>query len=623
MSLLQISDPLQGAVPVGIDLGTTHSLIAYVTPTGDAVTLRVCDDNPLLPSVVHYAEGGQVIVGNDALPWLTTQPSSTLTSVKRFMGRALGDTSEEDRRGYIFDAQQVPTFMVSNNKPVTPVEASAEILKELKRRAEKRLGNIGAAVITVPAYFDDAQRQATKDAGRLAGLDVKRLLNEPTAAALAYGLDKKKNGLFVVYDLGGGTFDVTVLSLDDGVFQVRAVGGDSHLGGDDMDDALSMLVEKQLTHGPIHHRQLKLLARQIKHQLSQQTEVNVQIELEGHCVDVSIARDAFESAIAPLLQRTTSACKRALRDAGISPKDVDGVIMVGGATRVPAVHAAVKAIFGDKVLADIDPDQVVALGAAHQAGLLASRSDSDVLLLDVLPLSLGVEAMGGVVERILPRNTPIPAAAAQIFTTYADNQTGLVVHVVQGERELASDNRSLAKFTLKGIPPMAAGMARIEVRFEVDENGLLKVSAQELSTDTKAEVKVEPSYGLSHEAMARMLEEADAHAEEDVLARNLAEQRIEAKRMMAAVEKAMKEDAELLLDDEKEKISCAISRLAQTIEGHDPDAIAEATAEVDRITKPFAGRRMEAHMKRALRGRDLETVEKETVHAEGIERHLG
>src|SRR5262245_13318643 len=546
MALMQIHDPAARPRPIGIDLGTTHSLVAYVPSVGGATCVLDCDNEALLPSAVSYRADGGVIVGKPALERAREFPEDTIVSVKRFMGRGAGDAETQRLGAYRFAAESGPVvrFRVAGEREVTPVEVSAEILRELKNQAEDELGEVGGVVITVPAYFDDAQRQATKDAGRLAGLSVLRLLNEPTAAALAYGLDSQQNGTFAVYDLGGGTFDVTVLVLDDGVFQVRSTGGDSQLGGDDMDRALAEKILVRM--GVADWREAsaqqvsiaRTSARSIKNALTERESVSAEIELpSGGSITFDVTRAEFEALIQPLVDRSGVACRRALRDAGLRPEQLDGVILVGGSTRVPLVRRYVEELFGKPPLTSIDPDQVVAIGAAIQADLLAGQGErDDVLLLDVLPLSLGVEAMGGVVEKILPRNTAIPASAAQVFTSYADKQTGFTLHVVQGERELAADNRSLAHFTHKGIPPMPAGMARLEVRFDVDADGLLKVSAREQTTGVQQQIEVKPSYGLRDADIERMLLDAYDHAEADVGARALREQRTEAERVLVALQ---------------------------------------------------------------------------------------
>ena len=633
MAFLQIEDPTAAPRPIGIDLGTTHSLVAYVPSVGGPTVVRDCDNEALTPSVVHYPATGEAVVGKQAAELSQAFPVDTIVSVKRFMGRGADDPETRRLGPYRFAAEQGPVvrFAVAGERVVTPVEVSAEILIDLREQAEDELGPVGGAVITVPAYFDDAQRQATKDAGKLAGIDVLRLLNEPTAAALAYGLQSKQNGTFAVYDFGGGTFDITVLELDDGVFQVRSTGGDSQLGGDDMDRLVAREVLSALGHdspddaGAADTRLALDTARQLKHGLTDSDQVEVEIErAAGEDVTFGMTRSTFEGLIAELLARTGKACRRALRDAELSVDDIDGVMLVGGSTRVPAVRAYVEQLFGKPSLSSIDPELVVALGAAVQADILAGDSPSEqALLLDVLPLSLGVAAMGGVVEKILPRNTSIPSAAAQVFTTYADNQTGFDLHVLQGEREMAEDCRSLARFTLKGIPPMPAGIARLEVRFDVDADGLLTVSARELTTGVEQQVEVKPSYGLTDEEVERMLMDAYDHAEDDVEARSLREQRVEARRILEATQQALDNDAAMLEEGEADAISASMDALREAAEGDDPRVVLSRIEDLDRISKPFAGRRMDRSIRDALSGKKLGELEQQTAHAEGIERHLG
>jgi molecular chaperone HscA len=633
MQLLEIFDPKAAPKPVGIDLGTTNSLVARVRD-GKPFVITDCNQEKLVPSVVHYDPRGRVIVGRDAMRLAPEFPRETIVSVKRFMGRGADDPETRKLGPYEFAQANSPEeaktvrFAV-RGKTLTPVEVSAEILKVLRQLAEDELRSVGGVVITVPAYFDDAQRQATKDAGKLAGLDVLRLLNEPTAAALAYGLESQKNGLFAVYDLGGGTFDITILLLDNGVFQVRSTGGDSALGGDDMDRALATKILADLGAPTNPAGELVRLAldtaRQIKHGLTDAPQVEAEIEVEGGSRKISVTRDEFEALVQSLVDRTGVACRRALRDAGVSPAELDGVILVGGATRVPLVRRYVEKLFGKPPLTDIDPEEVVALGAAIQADILAGSKDraDEVLLLDVLPLSLGLETMGGVVEKILPRNTTIPAGARQVFTTYADNQTGFDLHIVQGERELAVDCRSLAKFVLKGIPPMPAGMARLEVTFRVDADGILGVTAKELTTGIEQRVEVKPSYGLSDQEVEEMLMAALDHGEDDLNMRQLVEARVEAERVLHATRKALEADADLLESAEERKvIDEAMTALERAVLGDKPALIRLSTEDLDRATHTWAGQRMDRAIARAIAGKEIEQIEKSVAHAKGVDAHV-
>jgi molecular chaperone HscA len=626
MALFEIFDPKAPARPIGIDLGTTNSLVACVS-NERPVPIADCDLEVLVPSVVAYLPNGDVAVGRRAQRLASEHPRDTIVSVKRFMGRGADDPETRRLGPYEFapsEAGQPNTvrFRVAADRVVTPVEVSAEILRVLKGQAEDELRHVGGAVITVPAYFDDAQRQATKDAARLAGLQVLRLMNEPTAAALAYGLEKKQNGMFAVYDLGGGTFDVTILLLDNGVFQVRSTGGDSALGGDDMDRAIAheLLAKMGFSDARQTPQLVRLVldeARKAKHALT--TKDSVVADVPGHDA-IPLTRARFEELIRPLLERTGAACRRALKDAGMEPGQLDGVILVGGATRVPAVRAYVAAMFQREPLTDIDPDQVVALGAAVQADLLAGEGRADeVLLLDVIPLSLGIEVGGGVVDKVLPRNSTIPCAAKATYTTQEDRQTGFEIHVAQGEREMVADNRSLARFTLKGIPPMPAGMARLEVTFQVDADGLLAVHAKELTTGIEQSVSVKPSYGLDDATVERMLLDALDHGEDDLRARRLAENRVEAGRILAATRKALDADADLLETGERARIELACRALEQVSAGEDPGRVLGAIEALDDATKAFAGRRMDRAIGRAIEGKRVETVEKAVEHAKGIE----
>ena len=621
MALLQIAEPGMSAAPhqhklaIGIDLGTTNSLVATIQ-SGMSTVLQDEDGHALLPSVVQYLPDDNVIVGHAAQSSQSADPKNTISSVKRFMGRGFNDIPDTTHIPYKFRDTGSGMVQIETCAGIkSPVEISAEILKTLKTRAEKALGGeLTGAVITVPAYFDDAQRQATKDAARLAGLHVLRLLNEPTAAAVAYGLDNGAEGVYVIYDLGGGTFDVSILRLSKGIFEVLATNGDSALGGDDFDHRIFCWILAEAKLPPLNQEDTRLLltkSREVKEWLSENHEADVTSVLStGKLINLKLNAQKLVELTENLVTKTLNPTRKALRDAGLDVADIKGVVMVGGATRMPQIRQAVAKFFGQEPLTNLDPDKVVALGAAIQANVLAgNRSGDDLLLLDVIPLSLGLETMGGLVERVIPRNATLPVARAQDFTTFKDGQTAMSIHVLHGERELVSDCRSLAKFELRGIPPMAAGAARIRVTFQVDADGLLSVSAREQSNGVVADIVVKPSYGLSEDEITNMLKSSFGAAEQDKKARALREVIVDAERLIEAISAALAQDSHLLNAEEINAIKSQMQALKTLTAGNNSDEIHKAVEALNQATESFAAKRMDASVKQAFAGQDLNKLE--------------
>ena len=617
MALLQIAEPGRSAAPhqhklaVGIDLGTTNSLVATVR-NGQAEILTDEQQRPLVPSIVHFGSNQQITVGYEAGTLASQDPKNTVISVKRLLGRSLADVKARyPNLPYEFaQTENGLPLLKTEQGEMSPIEVSAKILQKLTALSEQRLcGQLSGVVITVPAYFDDAQRQSTKDAAKLAGLNVLRLLNEPTAAAIAYGLDSGQEGVIAVYDLGGGTFDVSILRLSRGVFEVLATGGDTALGGDDFDHLLAGWIVEQTGVQPQNEQQKRhLLELAIQTKIALTDQLTTTIDYQNHQLKVS--RTQFNDLIQPLVKRSLMACRRALKDASITAEEVREVVMVGGSTRVPYVREQVGEFFQRNPLTTIDPDKVVAIGAAIQADILAgNKPDAEMLLLDVIPLSLGIETMGGLVEKIIPRNTTIPVSRAQEFTTFKDGQTAMSVHIVQGERELVDDCRSLARFTLRGIPPMAAGAAHVRVTYQVDADGLLNVTAMEKSTGVQSSIQVKPSYGLTDDEIMQMLKASMDNAKGDIQARLLAEQRVEARRVIESVYSALENDQSLLNDDELSAVKNALISLEQLAIQEDSMAIKQGIKALDQATQEFAARRMDKSIRVALAGQNIKDIE--------------